>query len=97
MQWIDPSVLARIRAVGTTVIFFGPRHKNKDDSSIGLAASSNKNHQKHAPRTYNHQIKSHQSSNPKPEFLSKLPQTKRKSVLKPPSSVDANGKLQQTK
>ncbi|XP_042877897.1 flocculation protein FLO11-like [Penaeus japonicus] len=37
-KWIDPSVMAKIRSVGTTVIFFGPRPRprSQDGTSSGL-------------------------------------------------------------
>nr|XP_045586528.1 uncharacterized protein LOC123748382 [Procambarus clarkii] len=48
-KWIDPTVMAKIRAVGTTVIFFGPRqrprhhdaalHKPSRSTPSGLQAS----------------------------------------------------------
>lgn len=36
-KWIDPAVMAKIRSVGTTVIFFGPRQRaSQSKSSCGL-------------------------------------------------------------
>ncbi|XP_068239006.1 uncharacterized protein [Palaemon carinicauda] len=39
-KWIDPSVMAKIRAVGTTVIFFGPRQRPRQDGTLPRGASS---------------------------------------------------------
>ncbi|KAK8735415.1 hypothetical protein OTU49_005377 [Cherax quadricarinatus] len=33
-KWIDPTVMAKIRAVGTTVIFFGPRQRPRHQDSV---------------------------------------------------------------
>lgn len=40
-KWIDPSVMAKIRSVGTTVIFFGPRPRPRSqDGALAKGASS---------------------------------------------------------
>ncbi|XP_064115399.1 uncharacterized protein LOC135221641 [Macrobrachium nipponense] len=39
-KWIDPSVMAKIRAVGTTVIFFGPRQRPKQEGTLPRGTTS---------------------------------------------------------